>query len=71
MSRRNRDRKGQDLVEYGALLVIFIMFALLALNAMRSSTGEMYGNIETRVEGARAKTDHMAQPAPAPAPAKP
>lgn len=68
MSARRRDRKGQDLVEYGAILVIFVMFALLAINAIRSSTGEMYTGISTEVERARATTDHVNSPkAPAPA----
>ena len=52
-----RNRKGQDLVEYGALLVIFVMFAILAINAIRSSTGEIYTNVQGGVEGAKARVD--------------
>ena len=60
--KRFKNRKGQDLVEYGALLVIFVMFAILAINAIRSSTGEIYGNVETGVEGARKVVDRAVEP---------
>ncbi len=58
--RRFRNKKGQDLVEYGALLVIFVMFAILAINAIRSSTGDMYGDIESGVTDARKISDQAA-----------
>ncbi|MBI4870437.1 MAG: hypothetical protein HY814_02595 [Candidatus Riflebacteria bacterium] len=73
---RYRNRKGQDLVEYGALLVIFVMFAILAINAIRSSTGEIYSGVQSGVDQARQRSDAAvdsrtpeAAPAPAPTPA--
>ncbi|MBI4870447.1 MAG: hypothetical protein HY814_02645 [Candidatus Riflebacteria bacterium] len=68
---RYRNRKGQDLVEYGALLVIFVMFAILAINAIRSSTGEIYSNVQTGVQDARNRSDAAANDRLPPAPAAP
>ncbi|MBI2945211.1 MAG: hypothetical protein HYY25_13535 [Candidatus Wallbacteria bacterium] len=77
--RKYHSRKGQDLVEYGALLVIFVMFAILAINAIRSSTGEIYTGVQSGVQDAKNRVDQAAdkpwqnqpgaaqQPAPAPA----
>jgi hypothetical protein len=66
-----RNRKGQDLVEYGALLVIFVMFAILAINAIRSSTGEIYSNVQTGVQDARNRSDAAADRQPVATPAAP
>lgn len=58
--RKFGNKKGQDLVEYGALLVIFVMFAILAINAIRSSTGEIYSGVQSGVENARQRSDSAA-----------
>lgn len=48
-----RDRRGATAVEYGLILALVVLAMMSALVGVADVTGNMWGNISTKVQNAR------------------
>ena len=48
-----RDRRAVTAVEYGLILALIVLALMVGLTQLGTSTGSLWGNISTKVQGAR------------------